>query len=86
LVWVHETAPPFAIFTAAHLPSPTESFFQRVDEIAYDEEDSTRAEDHSIVALTILDYGAPLASRSLSAFAPASSHTPPVVTMPILRC
>jgi hypothetical protein len=85
-IWVHRTAPPSPVFTAPHLPRPTESFFERLDEIAYDEEDSTRVEDHGVVPLTLLDYGAPVASRSLSSLAPAGSHTAPVVIMPILRC
>jgi hypothetical protein len=85
-IWVHDPAPPSPIFTAPHLPRPTESFFERFDEMAYDEEDSTRVEDHGIVPLTLLDYGAPLASRSLFSLAPAGSHTAPVVIMPVLRC
>jgi hypothetical protein len=85
-IWVHATAPSSPIFTAPHLPRPTESFFERLDEMAYDEEDSTRVEDHGVVPLTLLDYGAPVASRSLSSLAPAGSHIASAVIMPILRC
>jgi hypothetical protein len=85
-VWVPESVPASPAFTASHLPPPTESLFDRLGEMAYDEEDSTRVEDHGIVPLTLLDYGAPLASSSFSALAPASSHAQPVVIMPVLRC
>jgi hypothetical protein len=73
-------------FTASHLPSPVESFYERLDEMACDEEDSSRVEDHGVLALSSSDYGAPLASGPLALLSPASSHTPPVVIAPILRC
>ena len=85
-IWVHEAAHPSPIFTAPHLPRPTESFFERLDEMAYDEEDSTRVEDHGIVPFTLLDYGAPVSSGSLSSLALTGSPTAPVVIMPVLRC
>ena len=85
-VWMHRSAPFSPVFTAAHLPPPTESFFDRLGEMAYDEEDSTRVEDQGIVPLTLLDYGAPLASCSFSSVTPAGAHTLPAFIMPILRC
>jgi hypothetical protein len=72
--------------TAAHLPSPTEAFFECLDETALDEEDSTRVEDHGIVPFTLLAYGAPLASCAFSSLSPATPHTPSVFILPILRC
>jgi hypothetical protein len=85
-VWVHELLPPSPQLTAAQLPLPTESFFERLDEMAYDEEDSTRVEDHGPVALTLLDHGAPMARRSFAFFAPTSSPTLSVLILPVLRC
>jgi hypothetical protein len=79
-----EVCPP--AFRPAHLPSPIESFFERLDETALDEEDSSRVEDHGLVSLTFLDFGASLASGLSSSLSPASPHTLMVFIAPILRC
>jgi hypothetical protein len=76
----------FPVFSPAHLPSPTESFFERLDETALDEEDSTRVEDHGIVPLTFLDFESPLTSDLFSSLFPVSPHAHLVVITPILRC
>jgi hypothetical protein len=85
-VWVHESAPPSLRFITAHLPVRTEWFFERLEEMACDEEDSTRAEHHGIVPMTLLDYGSPVVSNSFASLGPASSQTPPVIITVVLRC
>lgn len=75
-----------AVFRTLHLPCPADSFFERRDETALEEEDPTKVEDHGIIPLTLLDYLAPLASRTISALCPFSTCTPVVVLTLILRC
>ena len=74
------------IFRPAHLPSPIESFFERLDETALDEEDSIRVEDHGFVALRFLGFEASLVSGLFSSLSPASPHMLSVFITPILRC
>jgi len=74
------------IFCRAHLPSPIETFFERLDEMALDEEDSSRVEDHGLVALTFLGFEASLVSGLFPSVSPASPHLPSVLITPILRC
>ena len=76
----------FPVFRPAHLPTPVESFFERRDEMALDEEDSDRVEDQGLVPLTFLGVGPCLASGFLSSLSPASPHTLSVLITPILRC
>jgi hypothetical protein len=73
-------------FCPAHVPSPIETFFDRLDETAFDEEDSSRVEDHGFVALTFLGFEASLVSGLFSSLSPASPHMPSVLITPILRC
>jgi hypothetical protein len=73
-------------FSPAHLPSPDESFFEPLEETAFDEEDSTRVEDHGIAPLAFLDFEAPKADDLNSYFLPASPHAQSLVISPILRC
>ena len=70
----------------AHLPSPIESFFEGLDETALDEEDSSRVEDHGLVALTFFGFEAPVVSGLFSSLSPANPHTLSVLITPILRC
>jgi hypothetical protein len=80
----HEACLP--IFCPTHLPSPVESLFERLDETALDEEDSSRVDDHGLVSLTFLDFEPSMASGSLTWLSPASLHTLSILITPILRC
>jgi len=73
-------------FCPAHLPSPIESFFERLHETALDEEDSSRVEDHGLMSLTFLDFEASLVSGFYSSLSPTSPHALSVRITPILRC
>jgi hypothetical protein len=77
----------FPAICPAHLPIPTESYFERLDETALDEEeDSTRVEDHGLALLTFPDYEAPRASHRLFSLSPVNPHARLSTIAPILRC
>ena len=76
----------FPVFCPAHHPYPAETFFERLDETALDEEDSTRVEDHGIVPLTFLDYESAQASALFSSCSPTDRYAHLLVITPILRC
>ena len=77
---------PDLFFSPAHLPCPNESFFEHLDEMAFDEEDSTRVEDHGIAPLPFLDFEASVSDNFFGFVLPANPHFSFPVVTPILRC
>jgi hypothetical protein len=86
VLWMRSQTRDVPVFRVAPVPSPRESFFERLDESALDEEDSTRAEDQAVLPLAIFDYKASLASGLITALSPAHFHSPLAVVTPMLRC
>jgi hypothetical protein len=82
-VWGYEPAELLGFPT--HLPSPLESFFERLDDPALDEEDPP-VEDHEILPLTFLDNTTPQPRDFISSYHLAHLHHQHLVISPILRC
>jgi hypothetical protein len=76
----------FPVLCCPHLPCHAESLFECLEETAFDEEDSSRVEDHGIAPLTLLDYEASLVDDLLSTFFPAGPPTHRFIIPSILRC
>jgi hypothetical protein len=74
------------IFCRAHFPSPFETFFERRDETALDEEDSSRVDDHGLAAVAFLGFEASLINGWLPPASPASLRVGSAPITPILRC
>jgi hypothetical protein len=74
------------LFCPPYLPTPTEAFFECLDETAIDEEDSTGAEDHEFAPLSRFDFSSPEASLNLAFLFPAGPHAATIARTPILRC
>jgi len=68
------------------LPVQSESFFESLDETAFDEENSSEVEDHGIAPLTFLNFETSSANNLLSSLLPASPHSQLLAISPILRC